>query len=195
MLFRQGSGQSVHGRPHRDHRSGIQRHRGCRELVTTSAAGVSEILLIERAADIGRGAAYAVHAFPYLLNVPASRLSADSAARCSFWILRDGRCRTPDLRIFLPRQLYGDYLQEFLTEAERAATHGTRLTRVRAEVTTLSHRRQADAIVVELRAREPLTARWVILATGTPPPPRRCGPAGFANIRPIATTPSTCPPT
>lgn len=138
-------------------------------LLRRPPAGVSEILLIERAADIGRGAAYAVHAFPYLLNVPASRLSADSGRPLQF--LDFARRSLPDAgpEDFLPRQLYGDYLQEFLTEAERAATHGTRLTRVRAEVTTLSHRRQADAIVVELAGREPLTARWVILATGTPP--------------------------
>jgi uncharacterized NAD(P)/FAD-binding protein YdhS len=41
-------------------------------------AAVTTVALIERGPVMGRGVAYAVRDWPYLLNVPAGRLSADS---------------------------------------------------------------------------------------------------------------------
>ena len=38
----------------------------------------TDVVLVERGATMGRGVAYAAREFPYLLNVPAARLSADS---------------------------------------------------------------------------------------------------------------------
>jgi uncharacterized NAD(P)/FAD-binding protein YdhS len=53
-------------------------------LLRRPPAGPTRLLLIERASEIGRGAAYAERGFPYLLNVPASRMSASSAAPKEF---------------------------------------------------------------------------------------------------------------
>jgi uncharacterized NAD(P)/FAD-binding protein YdhS len=38
----------------------------------------TRIVLIEREAEVGCGVAYAARSFPYLLNVPAGRMSATS---------------------------------------------------------------------------------------------------------------------
>lgn len=138
-------------------------------LLRRSPADTSEIVLIERSADMCRGAAYAVHAFPYLLNVPAGRLSADASEPLQF--LEFARRTLPGATAedFLPRRLYGDYLQDFLAAAERAAGSGIRLTRVCGEATTLT-RGPDGAIVVGFAGREPIAARRVILALGNPPP-------------------------
>jgi uncharacterized NAD(P)/FAD-binding protein YdhS len=139
-------------------------------LLRHPPAGISEIVLIERGADVGRGSAYAVHRFPYLLNVPAARLSADST--CPLQFLEFARRSLPEAgpEDFLPRQLYGDYLQEFLSDAERAAATGVRLGRIHAEVLALGERPQDDEIALQLAGRDPLRARRVILACGNPPP-------------------------
>jgi uncharacterized NAD(P)/FAD-binding protein YdhS len=131
--------------------------------------GVPEIVLIERGADVGRGAAYAVHDFPYLLNVPAGRLSADSSAPLQFLEFARRSVSAAGAEDFLPRQLYGDYLQDFLSRAE-AAARGIRLVRLRGDVTGLVDRPGNGAMVLEVAGREPLAAGRVILACGNPPP-------------------------
>src|SRR3982074_1492541 len=94
----------------------------------------TEIILVERDSVMGRGRAYAAREFPYLLNVPAARLSADSRDPAQF--LRFAQRRVPDAdgEDFLPRALYGDYLQDVLTQAEAAKAAQTRFVRVFDEV-------------------------------------------------------------
>jgi len=53
-------------------------------LVRRPPAGPTRLVLIERSGAVGRGVAYADREFPYLLNVPASRMSANSAAPNEF---------------------------------------------------------------------------------------------------------------
>jgi FAD-NAD(P)-binding len=55
----------------------------------------TDIVLAERGSAIGRGMAYASHEFPYLLNVPAARLSADSRDPLQFlrFARATGGCR------------------------------------------------------------------------------------------------------
>ena len=44
--------------------------------------GRKDIVLIERGTSIGRGVAYAAHDVPYVLNVPAGRLSVEPGDPC-----------------------------------------------------------------------------------------------------------------
>ena len=92
--------------------------------------GSAHIVLIERGTSIGRGVAYASHEVPYVLNVPAGRLSVDAGDPLHF--LRFVRQSHPDADAedFMPRSLYGEYLQEVLDEAERTAPAGVTLQRV-----------------------------------------------------------------
>jgi uncharacterized NAD(P)/FAD-binding protein YdhS len=119
---------------------------------------------------MGRGVAYADREFPYLLNVPASRLSADSKDPLQF--LRFAQAREPDIdgEDFLPRALYGDYLQYVLLEAERAAPHSTRLLRVFDDVRDITHGGAERPFAVKFAGRPPIDADRVILALGNPLP-------------------------
>ncbi len=130
----------------------------------------TDVVLIERGSEVGRGMAYALRDFPYLLNVPAARLSADSGDPQQF--LRFARRRVPDAdgEDFLPRALYGDYLQDVLVQAERAAPGHVRLERIEAQVRRVSPCGDGR---FELRMgdRPSIAAGRVILALGNPPPP------------------------
>jgi uncharacterized NAD(P)/FAD-binding protein YdhS len=149
-------------------------------LLRRPPAAATDIVLIERGPAMGRGVAYAVRDFPYLLNVPAARLSADSRDPMQF--LRFARRRAPDTdgEDFLPRARYGDYLQEVLSEAERDAPPHTRLVRIFGEARRLTRPGKDRPFAVEIADRAPITADRVILAVGTPPPAL---PAWAAGVR------------
>src|SRR5580692_12005509 len=103
-------------------------------LLRRLPAGATDIVLVERGPAMGRGVAYAAREFPYLLNVPAARLSADSRDPLQFLHFARRHASDADGEDFLPRAHYGDYLQEVLSQAERAAPSHTRLLRIFGEV-------------------------------------------------------------
>ncbi len=138
-------------------------------LLRRPPADTSEILLIERSPELCRGVAYARHAFPYLLNVPAGRLSVDSSQPLQFLDFARRTLPHATAEDFLPRRLYGDYLQYFLGEAQRGAGAGIRLTRILGEATVVS-RCPDGTFLVSFADREPVAVRRVILALGNPPP-------------------------
>jgi uncharacterized NAD(P)/FAD-binding protein YdhS len=140
-------------------------------LLRRPPPGTSDIVVVERGPAMGRGVAYAAREFPYLLNVPAARLSADSRDPLQF--LRFAQRRAPDAggEDFLPRALYGDYLQDLLSQAERRAPAHGRLVRVFDEVRRLTPRNGDKPFAVEFTDRPPILANLVILALGNPPPP------------------------
>jgi uncharacterized NAD(P)/FAD-binding protein YdhS len=131
----------------------------------------ADIVLIERSDAIGRGVAYAAHDHPYLLNVPASRLSADSCDPAQF--LRFAKSRLPGATAadFLPRALYGDYLQDLLLQAERAAPPDTRLRRVFGEVTAIVPVEGGRRLAAQVAGRESIAGDAVVLAFGSPSAP------------------------
>jgi uncharacterized NAD(P)/FAD-binding protein YdhS len=131
----------------------------------------TDIVLVERAAEVGRGVAYAVHDCPYLLNVPAGRLSADAEDPLQFLRFAQQTFADAAAEDFLPRQLYGDYLQDFLRAAERVAPAHVRFARVHDEVIRIVRSQGEDPMTVELAGGESLAAHRVILALGVPPSP------------------------
>lgn len=139
-------------------------------LLRRPPAGRTDIVLIERGTSIGRGLAYASHDVPYVLNVPAGRLSVDPADPLHF--LRYVRQSHPDADAedFMPRSLYGAYLQEVLDEAERAAPPGVALARIFGEVTAIERAAGEKPLRVKGAGREPVAADRVVLALGNPPP-------------------------
>jgi uncharacterized NAD(P)/FAD-binding protein YdhS len=148
-------------------------------LLRRLPATPTDIVLAERGSAMGRGVAYASHEFPYLLNVPASRLSADSRDPLQFLRFARSRLKVADGEDFLPRALYGDYLQDLLLQAERAAPAHVRLVRVFGEVTGIEQRDGAQPFAAQFAQREAIPADFVILAFGTAPPPL---PAWAANV-------------
>src|SRR3984885_3185692 len=139
-------------------------------LLRRPPADRADIVLIERSNVMGRGVAYAAHEFPYLLNVPAARSSADSRDPLQF--LRFAQARLPNVgrEDFLPRALYGDYLQDLLLRAEREAPPQVRLIRVFGEVTGIAPGVGA-ALAAEFADRAPIQGDALILALGSPSVP------------------------
>jgi uncharacterized NAD(P)/FAD-binding protein YdhS len=108
----------------------------------------ADIVLVERGSAMGRGVAYAARDFPYLLNVPAARLSADSANPLQFL----------------------HFAQERLPDADGEAPANVRLVRVFGEVIGLTRAASGAPLTAQLKDRAPITADIVVLALGNPPP-------------------------
>jgi len=127
-------------------------------------------MLLERTGNFARGVAYAEREHPYLLNVPASRMSASSAEPLQFLKYAQRREPRTSADDFLPRALYGDYLEEFLAAAELAAPHGVRVEKLHGEVSAIERPERTSPLQVVLANGRRLVADDVVLASGNPPP-------------------------
>jgi uncharacterized NAD(P)/FAD-binding protein YdhS len=127
-------------------------------------------VLIERAAVVGRGVAYAQRDFPYLLNVPTGRMSAAAHAPLQFLQFAQRRIPNVSAADFVPRSLYGEYLEELLLAAQLSAPAHVRLQIWQGEVVAVRRIERHLPLRVELGDGRALTADDVVLATGNPPP-------------------------
>jgi uncharacterized NAD(P)/FAD-binding protein YdhS len=132
------------------------------------------ILLIDRDRH-ARGSAYGAQPAPHLLNVPAGRMSAISSDPLDF--LRFARKAVPGASAedFLPRSLYGDYLEELLWAAEHSAPAHVRLERVRATVRCVNLWRPRNTFILGFQNGHEVMATEVVLAMGNPPPAKLPG--------------------
>jgi len=130
----------------------------------------SRIVLVDRAPRMARGAAYAERSHPYLLNVPAGRMSMNSSDPLEF--LKFAQRRLPDATEddFLPRALYGEYLESVLLDAETASPAHVQLHRVRGEVCGIERTGGTSPFRIELDDGTSFVADDVVLALGNPPP-------------------------
>lgn len=137
-------------------------------LLRSRIAIPTRIVLVERRAQVGRGVAYAARTYPFLLNVPAGRMSA--SAENPLQLVAFARSRLPDVDAgtYLPRQLYGEYLQHMLNDAERAAPQYVRLERIHGEATAIHPIERTGPVIVDVAKRRWL-ADQVVLACGDPP--------------------------
>ena len=132
-----------------------------------TALSIRDVVLIERGPSVGRGIAYAASEYPYLLNVPAARLSADSSDPLQFLRFAQRRMPYAGDEDFLPRALYGDYLEDMLLQAERAAER-IRLKRVFAEARGVQRVEGEKHLAVQFADRTSILADSVVLALGSP---------------------------
>jgi uncharacterized NAD(P)/FAD-binding protein YdhS len=153
-------------------------------LLRRPPPGPTRLVLIERAAAVGRGVAYADRGFPYLLNVPASRMSASSARPDEFLEFVQRRIPGAGGEDFLPRALYGEYLQEFLLAAQLSAPGNVRLDVWHGEVTNVRRLERHLPLQLELHDGRKLTADDVVLALGNPRP------ASLGVTAPVANHPA-----
>jgi uncharacterized NAD(P)/FAD-binding protein YdhS len=130
----------------------------------------TRIVLIERGRCIARGVAYADREYKYLLNVPAGRMSANSREPLEFLTFARRRLPYATAEDFLPRALYGEYLEASLASAELAASPHVQLTRVRAEIVDISREAHSGAIQLHATDGSTIAADDVVLALGNPPP-------------------------
>jgi uncharacterized NAD(P)/FAD-binding protein YdhS len=130
----------------------------------------ARIVLVDRAPRIARGAAYAERSHPYLLNVPAGRMSMSSSDPLEF--LKFAQQRQPGATEddFLPRSLYGAYLESVLLDAELSSPSHVQLHKVRGEVCSIQRIGGTLPFRVELDDGTSFIADDVVLALGNPPP-------------------------
>jgi uncharacterized NAD(P)/FAD-binding protein YdhS len=131
----------------------------------------TRIVLVERGPRIGRGVAYGPSAYPYLLNVPAARMSATSYEPGHLVDFARRHLPQAGADSYLPRQFYGEYLQEFLRSAEGAAPHHVQLECVQGQVMALRPRGTGHTLVMTDQRQIP--AEQVVLACGNQPTPVR----------------------
>ncbi len=143
-------------------------------LLRLAAEEPLRIVLVDRARG-ARGVAYTQREWPYLLNVPAGRMSATSAEPTEFLVFAQRRLPGTTADDFLPRELYGEYLESVLRAAELASLPHVRLERVRGRATFIEGARGDSPIHVHLEDGRELAADEVVLALGNPPPARLPG--------------------
>jgi uncharacterized NAD(P)/FAD-binding protein YdhS len=135
------------------------------------------IELIDRSHEIGPGVAYSTHDASHLLNVSAGKMSAfsDDPGHLLRWL----HCNRSELAAFLPndlnassfipRHIYGLYIQSILEEAEAAASSNVRLERVIDEVVAVEPQASGKGAIVSLRSGRAFVADKIVLAVGNAP--------------------------
>ena len=129
----------------------------------------TQIVLIERAANLARGKAYADRGYPYLLNVPASRMSANPNSPLDFLSFAQERIPDATAEDFLPRELYGQYLEATLLDAEVSAAPHVEFQRMKGDVCGIEPAQPAG-YQVQLADGRQVEADDVVLALGNPGP-------------------------
>jgi uncharacterized NAD(P)/FAD-binding protein YdhS len=132
------------------------------------------ILLAERNEQFGRGAAYATGNSSHLLNVPASKMSAFQSRPDDFlnWLRslppeeREGV--EPSPTTFVPRSIFGRYIQDLLTREMKSAVHCGRLDLLRGDITDIEAR--SGGLILTLGDGTTLPVDRAVLAIGNFPP-------------------------
>ncbi|HET6173999.1 MAG TPA: FAD/NAD(P)-binding protein [Gaiellales bacterium] len=136
-------------------------------------AGNVRVILIERGARAGRGVAYGTSFPGHLLNVPAASMSGlpdDPGHFLRF--VRERHDEAAEPTMFVPRMVYGAYLESLLAESEGIAAPGASLERRRGEVVDVS------GGLLTLTDGSRLRADHIVLALGNLPPPDPALPEG-----------------
>ena len=153
----------------------------------------TDIVLIERGPAVGRGVAYARRGWPYLLNVPAGRLSADARSPLQFLHFAQRFNPHANAEDFLTRELYGVYLEEVLQQAERGSSAKISFTRAMAEVVGIAERAGSSAMELQMAEGPSVVADRVVLALGNPPPGEMFWSRSVCNHPAYRAHPWSCP--
>ncbi len=127
--------------------------------LVTSLSPRYRVVLVDPAATTGRGPAYSTTDDRHLLNVPASGMSAFPRDPEHFfrWVRNhhDGNAQPQD---FVPRRVYGDYLESLLQTAAEYPGNA-RLERLPVSVNGVD--RRGDSFMVRLSSGQSITrAPW-----------------------------------
>lgn len=129
------------------------------------------VTLIERQGRFGQGLAYSAQHRNHRVNVPARGMSAfpDDAEHFWRWLQRKEPGQHPSSWTFVPRRLYGVYLEDVLREA--ADRIPGRLVVLSEEVLAVNETRKGVEVVLGNGAS--LAARTAVLAVGHETQPAR----------------------
>lgn len=155
------------------------------QLLRLDHAQPLRIVLVERAQTTG-GVAYAMRGKSFLLNVPAGRMSLNSHDPLQFLAYAQRSVPQATAEDFLPRALYGQYLEASLRNASQAAPSHVRLQRVHGEVIAIEKPHRTTSLRVHLHTEGTITAHAVVLAPGNPGPAALPGGAGLPRSHYVA---------
>ena len=133
------------------------------------------IKLIERGKEFGRGLAYGTEERGHLLNVSAGNMGAfpNDSGHCLRWLqynhtqLKSLLPDEVDAGTFIPRMVYGLYIQSILAEAEATSSNDVRLERLQDEVVGIQQGEKGA--IVSLGSGRCFSTDKVVLATGNSP--------------------------
>jgi uncharacterized NAD(P)/FAD-binding protein YdhS len=127
------------------------------------------VVVVETTSSVGRGLAYGTECRSLLLNVRARNMSAlaDDPPHFLRWAQSNYDPAT-EPSSFLPRAVYGHYVQSVLNEAAQSRGE-EQLEWIKDEAVTLSYSNDA-ATKIQLRSGRNLRADRVVLALGNFPP-------------------------
>lgn len=134
-----------------------------------------KIKLIDRHGKFGKGIAYSTKENTDLLNVPAGKMSAfpDDADHLLRWLESNSTTLLHLLpsqishTTFIPRQVYGLYIQSVLTEAQNSCTNHVHLEKLNHEAISIEKTNQG--VLISLDNNQDFPADKVILAIGNSP--------------------------
>ncbi|MDH4582886.1 hydroxyacylglutathione hydrolase [Pseudomonas sp. BN415] len=128
------------------------------------AKGPLHVQLINRSGRLARGLAYGTRSSSHLLNVPAGRMSLFPDRPDDFLLYAQSRLPESRTGDFLPRSLYGDYLEHRLAEAIADKSPAVSFEHVEAQVidSVVTH----DKVALELQDGRTLEATQAVIATG-----------------------------
>ncbi|MCT7986995.1 FAD/NAD(P)-binding protein [Laspinema olomoucense] len=134
-----------------------------------SASQPLTLHLIEPRPDLGRGIAYGTNYSCHLLNVPAGKMSAFSEEPDDFlrWMVRE-KDPTVQADSFLPRQIYGEYIQGVLEQSAAVAAERVQFKPRTDEAIAVKPHLQGATVY--LKSGETIDAHKIVLALGNFPP-------------------------
>ncbi|MBD2513930.1 FAD/NAD(P)-binding protein [Nostoc sp. FACHB-973] len=126
------------------------------------------IKLIERNSQVGRGVAYGTPVDCHLLNVPAGKMSAFVDAPNHFlnWLHSNGHEQVT-ASTFVPRRVYGDYLQATLKAAQDNASANVQLEKIVDEAIAIETK--SSSTIIYLSSGQCLDVQKAVLALGNFP--------------------------
>ena len=152
------------------------------------------IVLVDRSPRMARGTAYAERSHPHLLNVPAGRMSMNSADSLEFLKFAQQRFPAATAEDFLPRSLYGEYLESVLLDAELSSPSHVQLHKVAGSVCSIERTESTSPYRVELDDGTAFVADDVVLALGNPPPSHVSGTPSLVGSSRYVADPWDSPP-
>lgn len=126
------------------------------------------IKLIERNSEVGRGVAYGTPVDCHLLNVPAGKMSAyaDQPNHFLNWLHKNGH-EEVTASTFVPRRVYGDYVQATLKAVQVNAPANVQLEKIIDEAIAIETKPQTT--IVYLSSGQCLYVQKAVLALGNFP--------------------------
>lgn len=145
--------------------------------------GPVRVFLINRSLGFGRGLAYGTNSPSHLLNVPAGRMGLDPQDEGGFVEYLRSRGMPYGPADFVPRSLYGDYLERSLLKAQAGSADGVKLELIEAEVLAIETREPGGSPVLRLGSGRLIDATEIVLALGnfTPQPPATLSAARWSS--------------